>query len=124
MQSLAVLAFWISFGTLGNHAVPQAVPQNVVRVCSVAPGGCQDFSSRLLEPAATGGQRAFIDPGSKTVAPPSNAQLEKLAVTLSESTQRGELSVETMADGTLRLRSTRGFNIDQTAVVEPREKKP
>src|SRR3954468_20949113 len=124
MNPLVVLAFWISFGTLGSHATPHAANQNVVRVCSVATGGCQEYASRLLEPAAAGGQRVFIDPGTKTIAAPTAAQLEKLAVTINESTQRGKLSVETMPDGTLRLRSTTGFNVEQTAVIEPQEKKP
>ncbi|HSS52955.1 MAG TPA: hypothetical protein VLX28_28770 [Thermoanaerobaculia bacterium] len=129
MNPLIVLAFWISFGTLGSHSAPRTENQiagnrNVVRVCSVAAGGCQDFDSRLLEPAATGGQRVFIDPATKNVAPPTSAQLEKLAVTITESTKRGELSVETRPDGSLRLRSTTGFNVQQTAVVQPPEKKP
>jgi hypothetical protein len=126
MNPLIVLAFWMSFGTLGNHATPHAGNQNVVRVCSVATGGCQEFASRLLEPAATGGQRVFIDPETKTVVPPTGAQLEKLAITITESIQRGELSVETRLNGK-RLRSTTGFNVEQNAVISPQapqEKKP
>ncbi len=124
MNPLIVLAFWMSFGTLGSHATAHAGNQNVVRVCSVATGGCQEFASRLLEPAATGGQRVFIDPETKTVVPPTGAQLEKLAVTITESTQRGELSVETQPDGSKRLRSTTGFSVEQNAVIKPLEKKP
>jgi hypothetical protein len=133
MNPLIVLAFWMSFATLGNHAAAHAGHQNVVRVCSVATGGCQEFASRLLEPAATGGQRVFIDPGTKTVVPPTGAQLEKLAVTITESTKRGELSVETRPNGSKRLKSTTGFSVEQNAVVNlpappvsqaPQEKKP
>ncbi|HEV7786031.1 MAG TPA: hypothetical protein VGQ28_11885 [Thermoanaerobaculia bacterium] len=124
MNPLIVLAFWISFGTPGSHATSHAGNQNVVRVCSVAAGGCQDFASRLLEPAATGGQRVFIDPETRTVVPPTGAQLEELSVTLTESTKRGETSVEILPDGTKRLKSTTGFNVEQTAVVHQQEKKP
>jgi hypothetical protein len=124
MNPLIVLAFWISFGALGSHATPHAANRNIVRVCSVATGGCQEFASRLLEPVATGGQRVFADPESKTIVPPTRAQVEELSVTITESTQRGELSVETRPDGTKRLKSTTGFNVDQTAVINPQEKKP
>ncbi len=123
MNPLIVLAFWISFGTLGSHPTPPRA-QNIVRVCSVATGGCQDYASRLLEPAATGGQRVFIDPETKTVVPPTNAQIDELSLTITETTKRGELSVETRPDGTKRLKSTTGFNIDQTAVINKQEKKP
>lgn len=93
----------------------------------MAAGGCQDFAAHLLEPAATGGQRVFIDPETKTVVPPTGAQLEKLAVTVTESTQRGELTVETRPDGSKRLRSTTGFRVEQNAVIKsstPLEPKP
>lgn len=128
MNPLIVLTFWVSLGMRGNHATPHAANQNVVRVCSVATGGCQEFSSRLLEPAATTGQRVFIDPESKTVVPPTGAQLKALNLTITESTSRGELSVETRPDGTQRLKSSNGFNVEQTAVVKGdengQEKKP
>jgi hypothetical protein len=123
MNPLIALAFWISFGTLGSHPTPPQ-SQNIVRVCSVATGGCQEFASRLLEPTATSGQRVFIDPETQTVVPPTNAQIEELSVTITETTKRGELTVETRPDGTKRLSSTTGFNIDQTAVIHPQEKKP
>ncbi|HSS78287.1 MAG TPA: hypothetical protein VLV54_16275 [Thermoanaerobaculia bacterium] len=123
MNPLIVLAFWISLVTPGNHPAP-ARNQNIVRVCSVATGGCQDFASRLLEPAATGGQRVFIDPETRTVVLPTNAQIDELSVTITESTKRGEHSVETLPDGSKRLRSTTGFYIDQTAVIKKQEKKP
>jgi hypothetical protein len=123
MNPLIVLAFWISFGTPGSHPAP-ARNQNIVRVCSVATGGCQEFASRLLEPSAAGGQRVFIDPETRTVVPPTNAQIEELSVTITESIKRGELSVETQRDGTKRLKSTTGFTVDQTAVINKQEKKP
>jgi hypothetical protein len=128
MNPLIVLAFWMSFGTLGSHATAHAGNQNVVRVCSVATGGCQELASRLLEPAATSGQRAFIDPTTQTLGIPTSSQLKELSVSITESTQRGQLSVETRPDGSLRLTSTTGFNVEQTAVVNPptppQEKKP
>lgn len=130
MNPPIVLAFWIFFGALGNHAAPHSGNQNVVRVCSVATGGCQEFASRLLEPAATGGQHVFIDPETGTVVPPTGAQLEKLAITITESIKRGELSVETRPNGSKRLKSTTGFSVEQNAVIDPpapqapQEKKP
>jgi len=124
MNALIVLAFWISFGSLGSHATPHAANLNIVRVCSVATGGCQDFASRLLEPVATGGQRVFIDPETRTIVAPTNAQIQELSVTITESMKRGELSVDTLPDGTKRLKSTTGFNVDQTAVIHQQEKKP
>lgn len=122
MNPLFLLAFWISFGTPGSHAIPHAGNQNIVRVCSVATGGCQDFASDLLEPAATGGQRAFVDPETQSLVQPTGEQLEELSVTITESTKSGDLSVETRPDGRKRLKSTTGFNVDQTAVVEKKEK--
>jgi hypothetical protein len=126
MNSLFLLAFWMSFAAPGAHTSPPVSNQNVVRVCSVA-AGCQEFAARLLEPAtapASGGQRVFIDPVTKTAVPPTNAQLEELAVTISESMVPGELSVETRPDGTLRLKSTQGFSVDQTATIHRQEGKP
>jgi hypothetical protein len=124
MNPLIVLALWISFGTLGSHATQQAGNQNVVRVCSVATGGCQEFASRLLEPVAAAGQRVFIDPATKTIVPPTQAQLEALSVTINESFKRGETAVETRPDGSKKLTSTTGFMVEQTAVIQKQEKKP
>jgi hypothetical protein len=121
MNPLIFFTFWMAFATRGSHATPHAGNQNVVRVCSVATGGCQEFASRLLEPPAAAGQRVFIDPVSRTVVPPTGAQLEELSVTITESTKRGELSVETRPDGSKRLTSTTGFYVEQTAVITGRE---
>jgi hypothetical protein len=124
MNPLIVLAFWFSLGMRGDHATPHAANQNVVRVCSVATGGCQEFASRLLEPAAAAGQRVFIDPESKTIVPPTEAQLKALSVTITETTNPGVMSVDVAPNGARRLTSTTGFNIEQTAVIQKQEKKP
>jgi len=124
MNPVIALAFWISLGMRGNHATPHAANQNIVRVCSVATGGCQEFASRQLEPAAAAGQRVFIDPETNTIVPPTGAQLKALAVSITESTNRGELSVETRPDGTQRLKSTTGFYIEQTAVINGQKSDP
>jgi hypothetical protein len=125
-----VLALLLSFGLSGSHASPGAGHQNVVRVCSAVSGSCQEIAARLLEPAVpAGGQRAFIDPETKTVVQPTKAQLDEIAVSVDElMAKRQGTTVETMADGTLRLKSRSGFGVDQKAVIhqpEPkREEKP
>ena len=104
---------------------PQPVPaDNTVRVCSVASGTCQDFASRSLEPApaASGrpAQRVFLDPATKAVVQPSQADLDELAVSVDETMAKSrETSLETMANGTLKLKSPGGFGVDQKAVVHP-----
>jgi hypothetical protein len=128
-----VLALLLSVGLSAGHASPgaghPAGNQNVVRVCSVASGSCQEFAARALEPAAPlSGQRAFIDPETKTLVQPTRAQLDELSVSIDElMTKRQGTTVETMANGTRRLKSPSGFAVDQQAVLHPRqpqEKKP
>ncbi|MFL6235803.1 MAG: hypothetical protein ACJ76N_21920 [Thermoanaerobaculia bacterium] len=122
-----VLSLLLSFGPPAGQASPGASPGNVVRVCSAATGACQDYAARLLEPAAPpAGQAVFIDPETKTAVQPTQAQLDELAV--GEVMAKREETVETMANGTLRLKSRSGFVVEQTATVrkaEPkREEKP
>jgi hypothetical protein len=56
--------------------------------------------------------------------PPTDAQLKALSVTVTESTNRGVLSVDVLPNGTKRLTSTTGFYVEQTAVIQEKEKKP
>ena len=118
-----VLALLLSFGPPAGHASPGVGNQNVVRVCSAVSGSCQEFAARALEPAApAAGQRAFIDPETKTVVQPTRAQLDELAVFIDESmAKRQGTTVETLANGTLRLKSRSGFAVDQKAVIQPRQ---
>jgi hypothetical protein len=120
-----VLALLLSFGPPAGHASPAAGLQNVVRVCSAVSGSCQEFAARALEPAApAAGQRAFIDPETKTVVQPTRAQLDELSVSIDESmAKRQGTTVETMANGTLRLKSRSGFAVDQKAVIHNSEPK-
>jgi hypothetical protein len=120
-----VLALLLSFGPSAGHASPGAGNQNIVRVCSAVSGSCQEFAARALEPAAPpGGQRVFIDPETKTVVQPTRAQLDELSVSVDESmAKRQGTTVETMADGTRRLKSRSGFAVDQQAVIHKSEPK-
>jgi hypothetical protein len=125
-----VLSLLLSFGLPAGHASPGSGPQNVVRVCSVATGSCQEHAARLLEPTLPrSGQIAVIDPETKTVVQPTRAQLDELAVSVEEGMAKREgETVEKMANGTLRLKSSSGFVVHQKAVLrkaEPkREEKP
>jgi hypothetical protein len=85
----------------------------------VAAGTCEEFASRALEPAAPA-QRIFLDPATKAVVQPSQADLDELAVSVDETMAKSrETSVETMANGTLKLKSPGGFGVDQKAVIQP-----
>jgi hypothetical protein len=90
----------------------------------VAAGTCQDFASRALEPApaASGrpAQRIFLDPATKAVVQPSQSELDEVAVSVDETMAKSrETSVETMANGTLKLKSPGGFGVDQKAMIHP-----
>ncbi|HKI04692.1 MAG TPA: hypothetical protein VKK31_22115 [Thermoanaerobaculia bacterium] len=114
-------------------ALGQPANQNIVRVCSVAADSsatnCQDLDARLLEPAAgpaaAAGQTAFIDPVTKTLVQPTEEQLEELsfAVSIDESmAKRGQLKVQRMPNGTLKLGPGSSFAVNSEAVVEKKEK--
>ncbi|HET9210173.1 MAG TPA: hypothetical protein VFR03_07235 [Thermoanaerobaculia bacterium] len=125
-----VLSLLLFFGPPAGHASPGSGAENVVRVCSVATGSCEEHAARLLEPTLPrSGQIAVIDPETKTVVQPTRAQLDELAVAVEEgmAKRQGE-RVEKMANGTLRLKSSSGFVVQQKAVLrkaEPkREEKP
>jgi hypothetical protein len=120
-----VLALLLSFGPSTGHASPGIGNQNVVRVCSAVSGSCQEFAARALEPAApAAGQRVFIDPETKTVVQPTRAQLDELSVSIDESlAKRQDTTVETLANGTRRLKSASGFAVDQQAVLHNSEPK-
>ncbi len=118
------LSLLLSLSPPAAQAPQPPTPDNTVRVCSVASGTCQDFASRALEPApaASGSpaQRIFLDPATKAVVQPSQSDLDELAVSVDETMAKSrETSVETMANGTLKLKSPGGFGVDQKAVVHP-----
>jgi hypothetical protein len=118
------LSLLLSLSPPAAQAPQPTTPENTVRVCSVAAGTCEDFVSRALEPAAPAApgrqaQRIFLDPATKAVVQPSREQLEALAVSVDETAKSRETSVEKMADGTLKLKSTTGFAVDQKAVIHP-----
>src|SRR3954452_19725959 len=118
------LSLLLSLSPPAAPAPQPTTPDNTVRVCSVASGTCQDFAARSLEPApaASGrpAQRIFLDPATNAVVQPSQADLDELAVSVDETRAKSrETSVETLANGTLKLKSPGGFGVDQKAVVHP-----
>ncbi len=137
MSSL-VLFMWMLARSQASTTPPPSHSQNVVRICSLASGGsltgCQELDARLLEPAVlapgtpTGpaaGQRAFVDPGTKSLVEPNQDQLKELAVILSESMDKRqeEPKVQVLPNGTLRLPGG-SFTLYSTATIENPEKKP
>ena len=131
MTSLVFFTLWMLAQPQRGTTPPPAHSQNVVRICSLATGtGCQDLDARLLEPAArtaagmAGGQRAFVDPKSKSLVQPNQDQLKELSLILSESMDRREdVKAQTLRDGTLRLPGG-SFTINSTATIADPEKKP
>ncbi|MEA2602507.1 MAG: hypothetical protein QOF89_3499 [Acidobacteriota bacterium] len=138
MSSLVFFTLWLLASPQGGTTAPSTHNQNIVRICSVAagisPAGCQDLDARLLEPPAptmaAGGQRAFLDPETKSLVQPTRDQLKELSVLFSESMdKRQDVKAETLPNGTLRLRGE-SFTIDSKATIEPpttektTEKKP
>jgi hypothetical protein len=134
MNSLVFFALWMLAHPRGGTTSPEIHNQNIVRICSVIPGtpasDCQDLDARLLEPAAgietvtAGGQRAFVDPETKSLVQPTQDQLQDLAVALSESMDKRQEDVkaQVLPNGTLRLPGG-SFTLYSKAVVET-EKKP
>jgi hypothetical protein len=117
------LSLLLSLSPPATQAPPPAADQNVVRVCSVAAGTCESFAAHALEPAASApAQRVFLDPATKAVVPPSQSQIEEIALSVDETQKSRETSVEKRADGTLKLTSTTGFAVDQRAVIHPTAK--
>jgi hypothetical protein len=137
MNSLVLFTLWLLTRPQGGTTSPQIHNQNIVRICSLAPGTpsshCQDLDARLLEPAAAtapiatataGGLRAFIDPETKSLVQPTQDQLQELSVALSESMDKRQEDVKAVVlpNGTLRLPGG-SFTLYSKAVVET-EKKP
>ncbi len=140
MNSLVFFTLWTLARSQGSTTPPQVHSQNIVRICSLASDNtsshCQDLDARLLEPAAStatappamaGGQRAFIDPETKSLVQPNQDQLKDLSVILSESMDRRqeEAKVQVLPNGTLRLPGA-SFTLYSKAVIETteKEKKP
>jgi hypothetical protein len=116
------LSLLLSLSPPTAQAPQPTTPENTVRVCSVAAGTCQDFASRGLEPAAPAAsgsaQRIFLDPATKAIVQPTQSDLDELAVSVDEEMAKSrETRVEKMANGTLKLKSTTGFAVDQKAVI-------
>ena len=138
MNALVFFTLWMLARPQGSTTPPPARTQNVVRICSLASdthsSHCQDLDARLLEPAtaatttatATAGQRAFLDPATKSLVQPTRDQLKELSVVVSESMDRREdVKVEILPNGTLRLPGG-SFTINSKAAIETKttEKKP
>ncbi|MBW8877467.1 MAG: hypothetical protein JF614_21080 [Acidobacteria bacterium] len=134
MSSLVLFTLWMLVRSPASTTPSPAHSQNVVRICSLASGtGCQDLDAKLLEPAAmapgapagtAAGQRAFVDPRTKSLVQPNQDQLKALSVILSESMDRQEdVKVQTLKDGTLRLPGG-SFVVNSRVVIENQEKKP
>src|SRR5579872_1962551 len=84
------LSLLLSLSPPAAPAPQPPTPDDTVRVCSVASGTCEDFASRLLEPAAPApaarnAQRIFLDPATKAVVQPSQSDLDELAVSVDET---------------------------------------
>jgi hypothetical protein len=131
MNPLIVLALWFSFGPSGAAApmAPQALGnQNVVRICSLAAGSCQELDGRLLEPArlsASAGQLAVVDPETQSLVEPTAAQVEEISISIEESMDKSrDVKVERLPNGVLKAVASSGFLVYEKAVVQPKGKKP
>ena len=136
MSSLVFFTLWLLARPQGGTTPPSTHNQNIVRICSVAPGtlssNCQDLDARLLEPApapaTAGGQRAFVDATTKSLVQPTQDQLQDLSAALSESMdkRREDAKVQVLPNGTLRLPGG-SFTLYSKAAIETEnetEKKP
>ncbi len=132
MNPLVVFALWTLARSQGGTTLPPARTHNIVRICSLAAGSanpCQDLDARLLEPApptataAAAGQRAFVDPVTRSLVQPNLDQLAELSVILSESMDKRqeEAKVQVLPNGTLRL-SGASFTLYSKAVLATTEK--
>jgi hypothetical protein len=135
MNPLIVLALWFSFGPSGAaapmaHQMPhQALgDQNVVRICSLAAGSCQELDGRLLEPArlpVSAGQLAVVDPETQSLVEPTAAQVEEISISIEESMDKSlEVKVERLSNGMLKAESASGFLVFEKATVQPKKEKP
>jgi hypothetical protein len=128
MSSLVFFALWTLARSQSSTAPPRIHNQNIVRICSTSTADCQDLDARLLEPATpatAGGQRAFVDPETKSLVQPTQDQLREISVVFSESMdQQEDVKTEILPNGTMRLRGA-SFTVHRKAVLEtPAATKP
>ncbi|HEX3553817.1 MAG TPA: hypothetical protein VIA62_11380 [Thermoanaerobaculia bacterium] len=132
MSPLIFFTVWMLARPQAGTTPSPAHGQNVVRICSLASGGsltgCQDLDARLLERAAVApaaGQRAFVDPETKSLVEPNQDQLKELSVILSESMDKrqDEPKVQVLPNGTLRLPGG-SFTLYSRATIEKKGEKP
>jgi hypothetical protein len=120
MNSLVFFALWALARSQDGTAPPRIHNQNIVRICSSSTADCQDLDARLLEPATTalaGGQRAFVDPETKSLVQPTQDQLREISVVFSESMdQQEDVKTEVLPNGTMRLPGT-SFTVNRKAVL-------
>lgn len=122
MSLLPLLVLWLQSGfTQASPTILIAESQNTVRVCTQIEGTCKDIPAVTLEPQASGGVLAFVDPETGRLVAPTVEQVEELSIRMAvdESIDRSEpLRVEKMPDGTLRLGPTTSFVVHQRVVLE------
>jgi hypothetical protein len=121
MNSLVFFALWTLARSQGGTTPPRIHHQNIVRICSSSTAGCQDLDARLLEPAPTamagGGQRAFVDPETRSLVQPTQDQLREISVVFSESMdQQEDVKTEILPNGTVRLPGT-SFTVNRKAIL-------
>jgi hypothetical protein len=131
MYPLIVLALWFPFGPSGAGAPlgSQAIGnQNIVRICSLAAGSCQELDGRLLEPSrlpVSAGQLAVVDPETQSLVEPTAAQVEEVSISLAESMDKSRaVKVERLSNGVLKAESGSGFLVYEKATVQPTKEKP
>ena len=125
MNPLIVLALWFPLGPPGAVA---PVTQNVVRICSLAAGSCQELDAHVLEPArlpVAAGQLAVIDPETQSLVEPTAAQAGELSISIEESMDKSrDVKVERLPNGVLKAVAGSGFLVYEKAVVQPKGEKP
>ena len=122
MSFLPLLVLWLQSGfTQASPTILVAESQNTVRVCTQIEGTCKDMPAVALEPQASSGVLAFVDPETGRLVAPTAEQVEELSVRMAvdESIDRTEpLHIEKMPDGTLKLGPTTSFVVHQRVVLE------
>jgi hypothetical protein len=125
MNPLIVLALWFPLGPPGAAA---PVPQNVVRICSVAAGSCQDLDAHLLEPTrlpVSAGQLAVVDPETQSLVEPTAAQVNEVSISIEESMDKSrDVKVVRLPNGALKAVAGSGFLVYEKAVIKPKGEKP
>ena len=135
MGNVVLLGLWLqSLQALTPVAPAPAVGAGLVRVCTLAAEAapadrCVEFlaaslakppSAAPLRSSATG-QLAFIDPESLTLVEPSRSQAEELSTLIrideQQAAARSLIEVETLPNGSMRIRLDEGFQVRLVARV-------